>query len=500
MSDIFCATDYKIDFYSAFKSHGATMLLLNQKDGSIVDVSDGACRYYGYEKDKITNMNISDISVAPVGKMKNETGSINQKHKKSNGEIRDVEVSSGALMTCKGEFLLWVVHDITELNESNKNLSNALKEQTKNITELGIKFQSVFEYSGIGILLIDRNGFIVDVNPAFCTMMDGSKNEILGKKLQNFFGDADTNQKVEEVIYTEFDFVQFEKTIVSKGGLIPVNITLSPVRRDLKNVEYILCIVENISYKKRLEKKQQEQEIMLIQQSKMAAMGEMIGAIAHQWRQPLNALAIIVQDFKSAYDFGELDGDYIDLSVKKGMSQIAFMSKTIDSFRNFFKPDREAESFLVYEAMESVCSLIGVGFNHNNVALSVEFTQEAKEARVEGYKNEFKQAALNILTNAKDAILQRQNDGWIKVGGYIKDEHILFVTFEDNGGGMEEGVIGRVFEPYFTTKEPGKGTGIGLYMTKMIVEDHMGCTLSVSNTQNGALFTMECRANVKPKK
>lgn len=104
--------------------------------------------------------------------------------------------------------------------------------------------------------------------------------------------------------------------------------------------------------------------------------------------------------------------------------------------------------------MESVCSLIGVGFGHNNVAISVDFTQEAKEARVEGYKNEFKQAALIFWQNAKDAILQRQNEGWIKVGGYIKDEHILFVTFEDNGGGMEEGVIERVFEPYFTTKEP----------------------------------------------
>ncbi len=500
MSDIFCATDYKTDFYSFFKSHGAIMLLIKQKDGSIADASDGACRYYGYEKDKITKMNISDICVSSVGEIRDDTKFIKQKHKKYNGEIRDVEISFGSLVTGDGEFLLSIVHDITDLNELNKNLSHELEEQARSITELGIKFQSVFEYSGIGILLLDRNGFIIDVNPAFCTMMDGAKNEILGKKLQNFFGDADTNQKVEEVIYTEFDFVQFEKTIAPKGGFVSVNITLSPVRKDLKSVEYILCIIENISYKKKLEKKQQEQEIMLIQQSKMAAMGEMIGAIAHQCRQPLNALAIIVQDFKSAYDFGELDGDYIDISVKKGMSQIAFMSKTIDSFRNFFKPDREAESFLVYEAMQSVCSLIGAGFNHNNVALSVEFTQEAKEARVDGYKNEFKQAALNILTNAKDAILQRQKEGWIKVGGYIKDGHILFITFEDNGGGMDESVIDRVFEPYFTTKEPGKGTGIGLYMTKMIVQDHMGCALSVSNTQNGALFTIECRANVKPGK
>lgn len=496
MSDIFYKTDSKIDFYSLFKSHNAVMLLVDQNDGSIVDANNGACEYYGYKEGEITNLNISDISTPSYA-------NFIFKHRKSNGEIRDVEVLSNIVNTIDKNLSLLIVHDITdsikaneEFKKINQKLSDTLKKQSENVIELEIKFQSVFEYSGIGILLLDRDGFIIEVNPAYCTMINSTKKDILGKKLQLFFGDIDTKQKIEEIIYTEFDFVQFEKTITSIDGLIPVNITLSPIKKDLKCVEYILCIIENISYKKKLEKKQQEQEIMLIQQSKMAAMGEMIGAIAHQWRQPLNALAIIVQDFKSAYDFGELDEDYIDISVKKGMSQIAFMSKTIDSFRNFFKPDKELESFLPYEAMLQVCSLIGVGFSHNKITIDMDFTKEAKNTYIDGYKNEFKQAALNIFTNAKDAILQRKEEGWIKVSGNVEDTK-LFITFEDNGGGIEESALGRVFEPYFTTKEQGKGTGIGLYMTKMIIVDHMGCALLASNTNNGALFEIHCRQSSK---
>lgn len=500
------------NFRAFFQSHSAIALLIEAGSGSILCANDAACAYYGYDAATLEGLKISDINVLSKEeialKMKEaadgEKRYFTFRHKKSNGEIKDVEVYSSSVNIGDKAVLLSIIHDITErveaenkLNALNAQLSKTVTEQTKNLTELEIKFQSVFEYSGIGILLLDRGGFIVDSNPAYCTMIDSKKDLIVGKKLQDYFGETDTHLKVEEALYAGFDFVQFEKKLLSKDGEITVNITLSPVKRAENEIEYILCIVENISYKKSLEKKQEEQEIMLIQQSKMAAMGEMIGAIAHQWRQPLNALAIIVQDFKSAYDYGDLNRDYVENSVKKGMSQISFMSKTIDSFRNFFKPSKEIENFCVYDAVIAVCSLVDAGFRHGNIEITIEFLKEAEKAVMMGYKNEFKQAVLNILSNAKDAISQHsQGGGRIRISGELLDGGALSLKFEDSGGGMEQSVLNRVFEPYFTTKEPGKGTGIGLYMTKTILEDHMSCKISASNSKSGAVFEILCPKNV----
>ncbi len=493
-----------IDFYPMFKQHSSVMLLVDADSGNIIDANTSACKYYGYAEEKIKNMNIYEINVSDPYEVKlcmEEARRQNKnyfvfRHKKANGEIRDVEVNSTEILSGGRKLLFSIIHDITDsilaqkkLDELNTRLELTVTEQSKDLSELAFKFQTVFEYSGIGILLLDTNGAILEVNPAFCTMTGKNKNSVIHSRLHTFFDDADCYKKIEEVVDTEFDFIQFEQTINSNDGQKPVNITLSPVRKNEEIVDYILCIVENISYKKSLEKKQQEQEIMLIQQSKMAAMGEMIGAIAHQWRQPLNAIALIVQDFKSAYEFGELDEKYIDDSVSKGMKQIAFMSKTIDAFRNFFKPGKEVELFCAYEAVQSVCGLVDAGLLHSKVQISLSFSDDAKTVCIEGYKNEFKQAVLNIVSNAKDAILERKNGGSIEIKGDIVESR-LEIVFEDDGGGVDDTVINRIFEPYFTTKEQGKGTGIGLYMTKMIIEEHMDGIIKVYNGDKGAVFKL----------
>lgn len=493
-----------IDFYLMFKWHSSIMLLIDSGSGNIVDANSSACGYYGYTEEKIKNMNISQINVSDPYEIKlciqeakkRKKNYFHFRHKKASGEIRDVEVNSTEIESGGKKLLFSIIHDITDsieaqkkLDELNTRLELTLTEQSKNLSELAFKFQTVFEYSGIGILLLDTTGAILEVNPAFCTMTGKDKNFVVGSKLHGFFDDIDCSKKIEEVVDTEFDFIQFEQTINSSSDKKPVNITLSPVKQSENRIDYILCIVENISYKKSLEKKQQEQEIMLIQQSKMAAMGEMIGAIAHQWRQPLNAIALIVQDFKSAYEFGELDEKYIDDSVSKGMKQIAFMSKTIDAFRNFFKPGKEVERFCAYDAVQSVCGLVDAGLLHSKVVIVLSFSDTAKVACIEGYKNEFKQAVLNLVSNAKDAILEKKGGGIIEIKGELVDKR-LEIAFEDDGGGIREDVIDRIFEPYFTTKEQGKGTGIGLYMTKMIVEEHMDGKVLVYNSQKGAVFSL----------
>ncbi|MBF0321198.1 MAG: hypothetical protein HQL01_15500 [Nitrospirae bacterium] len=255
-----------------------------------------------------------------------------------------------------------------------------------------------------------------------------------------------------------------------------------------------------------------QKEKMLIQQSKNAAMGEMIGAIAHQWRQPLNALGLIIQDIEDAHIFGQLDKDYIEDAIKRSMGQIQFMSDTIDSFRNFFRPAKNKVQFDVKKAVGEVITMFTAQLMANFIAyrfgildggMLYRGTAEVdceRDMVVYSYENEFKQVVLNLMTNAKDAIIERRNKGLMEEEGLIKIEFCgrtdgkVIVRVSDNGGGIPPEIIDRIFEPYYTTKEQGKGTGIGLYMAKSIVEENMRGRLIAENNESGAVFTIELDA------
>lgn len=238
-------------------------------------------------------------------------------------------------------------------------------------------------------------------------------------------------------------------------------------------------------------------EKLLIQQSKMAAMGEMLGAIAHQWRQPLNALALYIQDIKSAYSYDELNEEYIDDMIDSSMKQINHMSKTIDDFRKFLLIDKKRELFDVYTLTKEAAELTDAQLKSHNITCSVS-NPSAEEITINGYPNEFKQVILNIINNAKDAINERRmkNEGFKNSDGVIDIKisknaaGLIEIVACDNGGGISSELLDRIFEPYFTTKEQGKGVGIGLYMSKMIVEENMTGSITAENTKDGACFTI----------
>lgn len=260
-------------------------------------------------------------------------------------------------------------------------------------------------------------------------------------------------------------------------------------------------VAEEVSLRKK-------NEDILVQQSKLAAMGEMLGAIAHQWRQPLNALGLIIQNIRDAYDHGELDRGRIERSVQKSMSQIQHMSKTIDDFRHFFQPDKERADFDTMYAVGEVLALFSaqleagdIAFSlvcstHNKTFTRVEDIEACPEKTINGFRNEFEHVILNLINNAREAIVDhrvlsgnKQHHGLITFT-FRSDGDSIVIEVGDNGGGVPAGVIDRIFEPYFTTKDPAKGTGLGLYMSKVIIEEHMGGTLSVRNSSQGALFTI----------
>ena len=228
----------------------------------------------------------------------------------------------------------------------------------------------------------------------------------------------------------------------------------------------------------------QKKDALLLQQNRLAAMGEMLNHIAHQWRQPLNVLGLHLQQIPFFCEGPEHGRKLIENSVEEGMKLIHHMSRTIDDFRNFFRPNKESIRFSVSEAIEQTVSLLGDTFKHSNIDLEVRIRDNL---HLDGYPNEFCQSLLNILQNARDALMQKGvTGGFIKIAAGISDDR-NFISIRDNGGGIPEQNMGRIFEPYFSTKG-GQGTGIGLYMTKSIIEGSMGGEVVVCNHADGAEF------------
>ncbi|MCP4970009.1 MAG: HAMP domain-containing histidine kinase [Arcobacter sp.] len=241
--------------------------------------------------------------------------------------------------------------------------------------------------------------------------------------------------------------------------------------------------------------KQREQEQLLIQQSKLASMGEMIGNIAHQWRQPLNALSLIIQNIQFAFKMGDLDDVFIGNSIKKANNLTNNMSKTIDDFRNFFKPNKLKEVINLNNLIRDSIELVNSTFKHHDILLIIEFNNE--DIFIEGYPNEFTQVLINILNNAKDAFEESSTKAPKVVLRTTVENDFAIIKILDNATGVEDEIKERIFDPYFTTKEEGKGIGIGLYMSKIIIEGNMKGNINFINIDNGTMFIIKLPINKK---
>jgi PAS domain S-box-containing protein len=224
---------------------------------------------------------------------------------------------------------------------------------------------------------------------------------------------------------------------------------------------------------------------IMISQNRQAAMGEMLNNIAHQWRQPLNALAIVLANIRDAYHFDQLDAAFLEESVAKGNRLVQKMSTTINDFRNFFLPDKERVGFALKKQVVEVLELVESSFRSDSIAIHLDIEDDII---LSGFPNEYSQVLLNLLSNAREAI--RQSGvvaGRVDIrGAKVRGEGCL--TVRDNGGGIPAAVVDRIFEPYFSTKE--MGTGIGLYMSKMIIERSMNGSITAQNLDDGAEFVV----------
>jgi len=230
-----------------------------------------------------------------------------------------------------------------------------------------------------------------------------------------------------------------------------------------------------------------EKEKMLIQQSKMAAMGDMISMIAHQWRQPLNQMSYVLMNIEAAYEYKELTPAYMNEKVKEGTKLLEYMSHTIDDFKNFFKPDKARTREQISEVVDHTVRLIEKSMESYEIVLEIEVRSDA---RLLVYRNELIQVLLNIISNAKDALVNSGvTDPKITISIYEEAGSVVILLC-DNGGGVDEAIKEKIFDPYFSTKGAKSGTGLGLYMAKTIVEEHLNGEISVFNRPEGACFSL----------
>jgi signal transduction histidine kinase/ActR/RegA family two-component response regulator len=323
--------------------------------------------------------------------------------------------------------------------------------------------------------LVSTNSTICKTPMIFLSTKDIKFDLIqLGYKL----GAVDWIIKDINYFYTLFNRVQiYQELFLRKQELVTINNNLENIieeqTKELKNI--------NSTLKEKINKEVEQsrtKDIIMFQQSKSASMGEMISNIAHQWRQPISAVNAIIQGIQLKNRLNKLDTEYIETQASNASEIIQKMSATINDFRDFFKPNKKIETFSLTNIIEKDLSFLNIIYEKNNINL---IKLIPIDLTIEGYKGEFSQVVMNILSNAKDILVAQD----IKEKVVIIDAKIInnkiIISIQDNGGGITDNIKDKIFEPYFTTKHQSQGTGIGLYMSRQIIQTHMNGTLNSKN-------------------
>ena len=237
-------------------------------------------------------------------------------------------------------------------------------------------------------------------------------------------------------------------------------------------------------------KKNKEQEEQMQNQAKLAQMGEMIKMIAHQWRQPLAAISSTASVLSLKITMDRYDKEFFSEQVANISTYSSHLSSTIDDFRNFFKTNKLKENIILKDIANDSLKILGNSLKNKNITLKSQFDCEHT---INTYPNELKQVVLNLIKNAEDVLIEKKiKNATICVNTYDKND-LCHIEVKDNGGGIDTDIIDKIFEPYFTTKSKRDGTGLGLYMSKIIVEKHCNGKLEFQNGKDGAIFTIALR-------
>ncbi len=357
------------------------------------------------------------------------------------------------------------------------------------------KLSTVVKESTNTIVITDKNGEIEFANRAAQNTTGYKADELIGKK-SSIFKSEKNSPEIYKKLWSEI--IQgniWNGELINKkkdGDEYWVLLSIFPIFDKDGNISNFVGIGEDITGRKKYEEslkemntileKRVEEEIeksrakdsILYEQKKVIAMGELMRDIAHHWRQPLTAIGMLIQNIKDLYDYGELDEESLDETVNKALDQLQQLSKTIDNFRSFFKSEQSRTPFKIRKVLEDALYMLKP--NLRQAKIETKILGDGLDIEIKSSINDFKQVTINILKNSIDAILERcKHEKYNPKLEIIveRDGEFCNIYFKDNGIGIDSEIANKVFDPYFTTKEQGKGSGIGLYMSKMIVEKNL---------------------------
>jgi PAS domain S-box-containing protein len=333
----------------------------------------------------------------------------------------------------------------------------------------------------------NTDGKILGCNLSFAKLFNHKKEEVIGKTAYDFYPEdvAKRNVQVDEELLKTQGTKTSEMTLHFNDKMRYFILNKAVYENIDETIGGIVCIMDDIT--QRVQEKQ-----FLIQQSKLAEMGDMVAAIAHQWNEPLVELSAQVQDIALSFQLEELKKIQMETFVKDSMVQIQYMSKTLSDFRNFLKPSTKKALFSIEKCLNEIFEIVGKQIFYSNINVTVEYVNQNEDLLIYGYENEFKQVLLNIINNAKNKILEKNLDLNEKKNIGIKifsTNKYNVIEISDDAGAIPLDIIGNIFDPYFTTKK--EGTGFGLYMAKVIIEDKMQGKIRVRNDKNSVVFIIK---------
>jgi len=454
-----------------------------------LDVNETECKTLGYTKEEILSMSVFDIDPQLDTDSTNELYQLLQNkenvqierlHRRKDGSFFPVEVNLARVEHDK-TYILGIARDITE----RKIAEQSLRESEE-------KFHSITVSAQDAILMMNDEGNISYWNEAAERMFGYSENEIMGWPLHELLAP----ERFLEAHQKAFD--HFKKT--GEGAAVGKTLELVALKKD--NTEFpielslssvlikgrwnAIGIIRDITERKKMEFELKQNEEMMIAQSKQAAMGDMIAMIAHQWRQPLAIMGMEINNLIMSISFDdEITTDYL-LKLSEALNkQLHQLSDTIDNFRNFFMPSQSRVQITMEEVLENTLNIIGASCENNNIALTI---QNTSKSSLFINKSSLIQVLLNIFGNAKDMLLANKIKNAAITVTVSETDETISISVCDNAGGIPESIFNKIGQPYFTTKKDLNGTGLGVYISRIIIEKHLFGTLRWYNKDEGACF------------
>ena len=462
----------------------------NIEDNPVVLVNDFVCEYTGYTKEEILGNNLrilraddsdsearADIKTA----MKNET-SITRilKNKKKNGSVYYNKITISPIFNKYTKRLQFYIG-------TQNNITQELKEKKL--------FETIFNNTD-AIVIVKKNNKIININEKFFKLFDYkniddfkskhiSMSELfINKETEDYLSSSDLSCK----LISSKDANIHKVCMLVKNGEERIFKIQSPgiiLEEEEDEVITFTDITELLKQKQLIE-----------EQSKFVAMGEMISMIAHQWRQPLTTLSTILDKLYILNQLKMLDDEKFSENHKKSSNLIRYMSKTIDDFRNFFNTENSEDTIRFNELINSSYHLINTSFNKEKIDNEIIFKKNCQDLLINTNSSKVTQVLLNIYKNTLDEFIRKDVENpFLKIECQEFSKSIV-IKITDNAGGIPENILPKIFEPYFSTKSKN-GTGIGLYMSKIIIEEHLKGTIDVSNTSDGACFKIKLPINKK---